>query len=69
MESRNYWHCFGTRFDVWARKMRDDQRWRLACRLGAGGDQGKTDLGGRGRSLEVYLSVPTFIRRGIRPLV
>lgn len=66
MESRNYWRCFGDRFGAWEEKRLADRKWNLIGRDYAGVGQGE-DIGvGKGRKLEDYLSVPTFLRRGIK---
>ena len=63
MESRRYWHCYGEM------KKRSPGR-PLSGGLCPGDREGEIGRnifihGGRPMSLEVYLAVPTFIRRGL----
>jgi hypothetical protein len=65
MESRRYWQCYGE-LEKWSFDRQATGRSFVA----GPADQGTTREifvhGGRSMSLEVYLAVPTFIRRGLQ---
>ena len=69
MESQKYWRCFGDRFEVWEEKRLLDRKWVVLGPADAGTRLGKDTESGKKISLEVYLSVPTFLRRGIKLLL
>jgi hypothetical protein len=64
MESSRYWQEYGER-----EKHLSDRRLSVSCfRFGKRGEEIDRDIfvyGNRAMSLEVYLTVPTFIRRGL----
>ena len=69
MESRSYWRSFGDRFAAWEDKRLADGKWISSGQAYSGAGMGRASDGGKLISLEVYLSVPTFLRRGIRIVV
>lgn len=64
MESSRYWQNY---CEMVERKFMNGQGRRVASLAGKSEDQGGGVIvyGGREMSREVYLAVPTFIRRGI----
>jgi hypothetical protein len=68
MESVRYWQDFGA---VLAQVRRNERNGRGAApgQDPAGRKGGEVVYGGRHMSLDVYLAVPTFIRRGITIVV
>ncbi len=66
MESRRYWRSFVERFESWEDKRLADRKWIMSGPACSGAGSGRVANSGKLISLEVYLSVPTFLRRGIR---
>jgi hypothetical protein len=66
MESSRYWQNFGEGKKMTTMNRQDSRRSVLQCRVEEKDGGEMIVYGGRLISLDVYLRVPTFIRRGIR---
>lgn len=65
MESNRYWQDFGEARNRTLMKKQGRRGPSLERRTEGKGDGGKIIYGGRLMSVDVYLALPTFIRRGI----
>lgn len=65
MESSRYWQDFGVVMDKTFMDGQERRGSSLARLTEQKGGSGKIVYGGRLISVDVYLAVPTFIRRGI----
>ena len=64
MESRRYWQHYGE-LKRWPFERQATGRSSAAGKAGKKNDREIFVHGGRSMSFEVYLAVPTFIRRGL----
>ena len=66
MESKKYWRNFEDSSEVWEEKRLLDRKWVVLGPGDAGSGFRGVAGGGKKTSLEAYLSVPTYLRRGIK---